>query len=570
MSREALLRQRRLQGLAAATARAMAGDAGLHFRGSRFYCAKRPVPIHAPHLQSTAEPGKFPALRALVDAVALRMQNSDASLHRALLPSRPVARAIFELLEQIRVESLVAPHMLGQQQNLWQQFSKWLDAFHHARHTESHVGLLLFTVAALAWTRLNVLPLDEAIDGVIESTRANLSPVIGAPLARLKRHRLNQRAYAVSALEIARVVDDLISRERITRNADENTDSPEEEITLAAFAFNFDEDNGGDEDGLIRVVAGNNRVVTEAVPDYRVYTRAYDVEALAGNLVRAAELKIWRQRMDTLVREQAVNVPGLARRLLAVLATRRPQGWNFGEEAGVIDGARLAQLVATPTEGRIFKQVHEPPQVDCSVSFLIDCSGSMKTHIESVAVLVDTLARALELIGAKSEILGYTTAAWNGGRALKDWLQAGKPAQPGRLNERSHLIFKSADQAWRHARPSIAALLKPELFREGIDGEAVEWASSRLLAGGRVRKILIVISDGCPMDGATQKANDRHYLDHHLREVVDNSRAAGVRLLGIGVGLDLSLYYRRSIDFDTSRKWDGGLFAALLGALAFS
>jgi len=181
------------------------------------------------------------------------------------------------------------------------------------------------------------------------------------------------------------------------------------------------------------------------------------------------------------------------------------------------------------------------------LAFLIDCSGSMREHAGVIAALVDTTARALESVDVPCEILGFTTGAWHGGRAMRDWQRAGRPPRAGRLNERCHLVFKSADTRWRRARPGVAALLEGTLFREGLDGEAVDWACARLLARPERRRVLVVISDGCPMDGATALANDAHYLEAHLREVVARRELQGrVRIGALGVGLDLSGFYSRT------------------------
>jgi len=189
----------------------------------------------------------------------------------------------------------------------------------------------------------------------------------------------------------------------------------------------------------------------------------------------------------------------------------------------------------------------------------------MKAHIEPVATMIDVLSRALDQAGVTSEVLGFTTAAWNGGRARLDWLARGRPRHPGRLSEASHLIFKDAATSWRRARGDIAALFKADLFREGVDGEALDWACARLVARAEARRILIVVSDGSPMDSATAQANDPFYLDNHLKDVVARHEAArDVEVLGLGVGLDLSPYYRRSLALDLSAPPDMAVFGEIV------
>lgn len=204
------------------------------------------------------------------------------------------------------------------------------------------------------------------------------------------------------------------------------------------------------------------------------------------------------------------------------------------------------------------------------VGFLIDCSGSMKAQAEPLTLLIDMLTRALDQAGVATEVLGFTTNAWNGGRARADWLARGRPQHPGRLNETCHMVFKDAQRSWRRARTDIAALLKADLFREGVDGEAVEWACARLHASGKARRILVVVSDGSPMDTATGQANDACYLDNHLKAVVARHEALrDVEVLGLGVGLDLSPYYRHTLALDLSQPVDMAMLdevAGLVGA----
>jgi cobaltochelatase CobT len=194
---------------------------------------------------------------------------------------------------------------------------------------------------------------------------------------------------------------------------------------------------------------------------------------------------------------------------------------------------------------------------------VLDCSGSMRRHLEAVTTLVDVLTRALDLAGITSEVLGFTTGAWNGGRALRDWRRAGRPPYPGRLNERLHVVVKDADVTWRRARIGIAGLLTENWYREALDGEAVSWACARMRSRPEPGKLLMVVSDGSPMDGATNLSNDPHYLDQHLREVVRREEANGdVRIHGLGLGLDLSPFYARSLAVDLSAGPDRATFRA--------
>jgi cobaltochelatase CobT len=222
-----------------------------------------------------------------------------------------------------------------------------------------------------------------------------------------------------------------------------------------------------------------------------------------------------------------------------------------GRSRAASTAGRLTQLIASPTERRLFRTERQEPKADCVLAFLLDCSGSMRQHAERIAPLVDTFARALDMAGVANEVLGFTTSAWNGGKASGSGVRAGRPTHPGRLNEALHIVFKDADTPWRRGRAGLAALFKGEMFKEGIDGEAVEWAVARLEARSEPHKLLVVVSDACPMDGATNLANDPNYLDHHLQDVVQRVEAAGrVRIHGLGVGLDLSPYYGRSQALD--------------------
>lgn len=556
--------QHRVDDLCAATIRAVSGKPGVHFQGRRLHRGDRPLAMGAPHLRPSLDVDDFGSFRGAADGMALRLTHSDDDLHRKLRPAEPVPRLVFEMLEQFRVESLAAATMPGVVHNLRHRHEQWSLAFHHAGHTESARGILLYTVAQICRSRVTGQPVVAETEDLLEATRFWLVPRLGHDLPDLRRHRGDQESYAGHALVIARVVGDLV------HDADEQDDGDTDESDRAAsrFPLFLDSDDEPDE-GFAKTDTGQSKVFEEADRGYRVFTTVYDTEHAAPDLIRPALLKEYRERLDRRIGEQGINVARLARQLRLLLTEPARAGWVGCQEEGHIDGGRLAQLVASPTERRLFRTERIEPVADCVVTFLIDCSGSMTEHSESVAVIVDVFARALELAGVRSEILGFTTGAWNGGRAFRDWRRAGRPRHPGRLNEVRHLVFKDAEQPYGRARPAIAGLLKADLFREGVDGEAVKWACGRMQGHPEDRRLLLVFSDGSPMDGATHLANDAHYLDNHLADVVQRHELDGAaEIYGVGVGLDLSPYYRRSHAVDLSGGVGNGVLGELFRMLA--
>ncbi|WP_104205077.1 cobaltochelatase CobT-related protein [Billgrantia saliphila] len=554
-------RQQRIEELCAASLRAMTGHLDLHYRGRRLYQGEARLPTHAPHLRIDPGQDDFADCRAVADGIALRLLHSDASLHRQCCPKDPVERLVFELLEQLRVETRTPDVMPGMADNLLHRFERWSRDFYRSGLTEGSIGLLLYTVAQMCWSRLHARPVLEETEDYIEGTRASLVGELGTALHGLRRQRLDQAAYAEHALAIARIVGERVRAERAQTEGDDEAAVQKDEVT-DAFALLLDfEDSNGDDGEIAAANTGRSKVFEDSAQAYHVFTTRFDREVAAGSLVRRALLREYRERLDQATVERGINLPRLARRLGSVLWEPRPDGWAFGEEEGRIDGRRLAQLVSSPTERRLFYREQVKLGTDCAVSLLIDCSGSMKHHIMPVTMMAESLIRALEMIGASTELLGFTTGAWNGGRTYQVWTRGGRPRRPGRLNEVCHMVFKDAEHSWRRARTDIAALLKPDLFREGIDGEAVEWACERLLARPETRRLLMVISDGCPADSATNLANDAYYLDNHLKEVVARrTREGQVEILGLGVGLDLSPFYRRCLATDMAQALDTHLF----------
>lgn len=533
-----------------------------YFRGSQLYRDQQRVPLYACHIQADLKNDSFKALRGVADSIHLRFIHCDEVLHHSLLPETKIERFLFEMLEQMRVDSLVPDVYTGMKSNLTARFAEWSMQYHHSGLTENNVGLLIYTIAQVVWSRLNNTTVLEETEDLLEATRAGISPIIGDDLYQLKKFRFDQTEYAKHALSLAAKFKQLIGDESDSENYDEQEDELEK-IDLPEFnlLFNFDDA----QEGISNASLGESKSWIESKQQYSVYNSEYDTTKMVTDFIRANLLDEYRQQLDLRIQHQGINIPMLARRLKQLFAIPEQDGWNFSQEQGYIDGRRLAQVITSPTERRIFKDHRYQPQADCVLSFLIDCSGSMKQHAINIAMLLDIFCRAADRAGIKTEILGFTTSSWSGGRPMQEWIKQGKPNNPGRMNEVSHLIFKTPDQTWRKSRPAIAALMKQDMFREGVDGEAIDWAAGRLLQGDENTKILTVISDGSPMDSATNIANDAYYLDNHLKQVISKyEHQAELSIFGLGVQLDLSSYYRNYTVLHMEERFSNATFNDIL------
>jgi len=543
--------QQRVRELRSASIRALSNQRDIHFRGAVLYRGRRPVPMPAPHLHP-------PADRGAADGVALRLRHHDPDVHAALVPERTASRLVFEMLEQFRVESLVPAPWRGARRNLTERFRDWSQGFEASRAVESESGLLLYTVAQVCRSRTTAEPITEQTEDLIEQVRIGLTRAIGPELALLRRNRHCQSVFGQHARNIAERVAELPQLQP--------QPGGEQDPRVAAFDWLFDAES--DDHTMPPRPGGPDRRRDGDGTEYRVFARTYDETCDMRSLARPAQLREYRDRLDRAIEASGVSARLLGRRLADLLAEPHDDGWEGGRDLGLVDGRRLAQLVANPNERSIFRAESVTTQTDAIVCLLVDCSGSMKALSEPVAVMVDVFARALELAGVDCEVLGFTTAAWNGGRVRRDWIRSGCPRNPGRLNEIRHLVIKSADETYRSARTAIAGLLKVDLYREGVDGEAVEWARDRLEARDAQRRILVVISDGSPMDCATSLANDRNYLDQHLREVL--AARSDVEVCAIGVGLDLSIYYGRYTALDLARGTTSEVLSQLVETIALA
>ncbi|MGG4603396.1 cobaltochelatase CobT-related protein [Paenalcaligenes sp. Me131] len=547
-----LREQRRVLELSAMVTRALADDPHVHIRQQLFFRENRPLVTLAPHLR-VHDSESLQHLRGVADSLALRLLHTQHALHQQLMPADAVSRLIFDWLEALRTESLAPESMPGMRHNLQQRFYFWSAGYYHARHTESELGIWLYTLAQMCWSRLNALPVYPETEDFIESTRASLTPVLGPLLYELRKHRTDQASYATYALRVAALVHHEVEAMQKAQSESGTDTEDDQEWDNFSLLLDFDGDEAAAYDEVLNDTTRSTAMTQE---QYQVFDNQYDKEEHLSELIRPELLNGYREQINQRISHQNLHINLLIQRLRRVLTQYSDPRWENDQESGYIDGARLSQIISNPNERRLFRQPTVAPHTPCSISFLVDCSGSMKHHAETVTLMVDILSRALEQAGAQTEVLGFSTHAWNGGRPFKRWMARQRPAHPGRLNEVSHRVFKAAKTPWKRANRDIVALMKLDYYREGIDGEAVQWACQRLQSLQSQRKILYVLSDGCPMDSATNLGNNEHYLENHLLQVLDSAAQQGIEVWGIGIGLDLSRLYTHSLIADFEHGLD--------------
>lgn len=553
------VRIRQVERHCAASVRALSGKPFAEYRRQLLFENGRGVSLHSPHLAVDVVNHSLARCRGVADAMALRLLCTDLELHRTLMPSGEMAALVFDILEQLRVESLAPPGLKGMRTNLDRAFDEWSLQSHVEGLTENEVGLLIYSITQVVRTRLSGNPLPEVVEGIIEATRLRFSPLIGPELASLRNLASDQQAYADVALIIASAVSTLAGA-AVNELLDQNIANTRQRLQLPR-------QHEADDRYVEGAAAGSGKTRSRdgEMIDYPVFCREYDRQINGADMYRLEQRTKLREQLDKLVAAQAVSIPGLAQRLKALFAIDQRSGWNFGEEEGYLDGRRLGQIVSNPACSRVFKQHKQSPHCDTVVTFLIDNSGSMKSQrFEAVAVMVDIFSRALDLAGVRSEILGFTTGGWTGGESMKAFRAAGMPNQPGRLNDRLHIVYKDADTSWSRARYSIASMLNTAHFREGLDGEALQWACQRLTVRNESRKCLVMISDGAPMDAATSHYNDPMFLDLHLKQVVRNLESDPViALRAIGIALDMGEFFSDSVALDLTGTLGNNVFRVL-------
>ena len=540
--------------------------------------------------------------RGQADSAALKVRHHDAALHARHVPRSAQARQVFNALEQTRCEVLGAQSMAGVAINLDAVLEARVASLGLERAADAEQAPPEILALLARETMLGQLPPPSAVKAM-RHWRAKLESAVGTDLVELSHCVRDQQAYARAMRELLRSLgftdeqadpqfDDSQEDDSDEEGADsalnegeageseeassESTEGMEmregasDEETEAADPDSLDLDSleFGDDDSETPGEAAWLPQPGRNVPDrdqYHAYCTDYDEIVEAAELCEADELVRLRAHLDQQLSHLQSVIGKLANRLQRRLLARQVRSWEFDLEEGYLDTARLARVVANPTHALSYKMEKETGFRDTVVSLLIDNSGSMRGRpIVVAAMSADILARTLERCGVKVEILGFTTRAWKGGQSRERWLADGKQPNAGRLNDLRHIIYKSADQPWRRARKSLGIMLREGLLKENIDGESLLWAHQRLIARPEQRRILMVISDGAPVDDSTLSVNPSNYLERHLRQAIAYiEHASAVELLAIGIGHDVTRYYQRAVTLVDAEQLGGAVMEQL-------
>ncbi len=525
--------------------------------------------------------------RGTADALALHRKYHDTGVHTKYAPPGDMARDLYEAMETARCEAMGARDMPGTAGNIdakigHEAMRRGYDQIKQASEAPLAVaaGYLIRHLATgrkMPGGAQNVMELwqgfiEDQAGGTLEGLQEKLSDQ--AAFARFARQIITDLGYGDQLGDDPDQIDedqeddaqdsaeeeqdpDSTGQDDSEEDAEANPEQSQDDSQDAAQAQvsmdeMADQELGEDTEmpeGEAPLEPPPPQPVSEADPAYKVYDTRFDEEISAEDLADPIELERLRAYLDQQLEPLKGAVSRLANKLMRRLQAQQNRSWEFDREEGILDVARLARVVANPTTPLSFKVEKDTEFRDTVVTLLLDNSGSMRGRpISIAAICADVLARTLERCNVKVEILGFTTRAWKGGQSREAWLNDGRPQQPGRLNDLRHIIYKSADAPWRRTRPNLGLMMKEGLLKENIDGEALEWAHRRMLMRREQRKILMVISDGAPVDDSTLSVNPANYLEKHLRDVIAMvERRKQVELLAIGIGHDVTRYYERAV-----------------------
>ena len=574
-----------------ATLRAIAENDDLEVTFGKGAAGLRGNSIHMPLPPIGGAESELNAVRGVGDELALKLRHHDDALHARLRPRPGPAQEMFTWVEDARVASIGAMRMEGVARNLEAALEAVCEQVAFDTVTAKTGAPLSVAVGLIVRERLTGRALPRSAENVARSWRDYVEERAGAHIQSLRECMLDQHEFADRCRSILKDLGfaaDLeepadLERDDQDERADEdsepgaeltpedvtlNKDSPGDEVgegATAAKEADLDLDpadlgtDNDPEEAPRQIMDERGRIRVNV--NYKPFSAAFDEVARAEDLCEPDDLSRLRKLLDQQLLPLRHATAKLANRLQRKLLAKQNRAWEFDLDEGILDTSRLPQVVVDPMSPLAFKQEKQVDFRDTVVSLLIDSSGSMRGRsITIAAVCGDILGRTLERCSVRVEILGFTTRAWRGGQSREAWINAGKPPNPGRLNDLRHIVYKAADDPWRHARRNLGLMMREELLKENIDGEALIWAHNRLAARAEQRKVLMVISDGLPVDNSTLLVNPSSYLEQHLKYAIDTiEKRSAVELIAIGIGHDVTHHYKRAVTVTDAEQLGGAL-----------
>lgn len=536
------------------------------------------------------------SLRGHSDLLSYYLKHHSASLHHQLsLEVNSIYQPIFDTAERIRIESIAINELNGVASNIEHNIKTHYDDL--VLYGEE--AIIQYAVSAVIRHYVSDRNYHETMQKLIKDYGLALTKPSEDSCSQLKEHLYNQNAYGLLIQNIIKELE-LSSSEAMTQNVQppapepdpqhneaqdnasvsngsetvEPSDMGEEqhnETRLGGLSDDRSESNESLNDSDLQLneyeypYHHNSNNTADNSNDYNIYTKQYDEIIHAESMCSYEELKQLRTQLDRKLSQVKDVTKRAANKLQMKLMAQQLRSWNFAQEEGVLDNGRLANIIIDPNYPYLYKNEKQIEHIDTVVTLLIDNSGSMRGRPITIAALsADMLARTLEKCGIKVEILGFTSCDWKGGKSRKLWMQQGKPKHPGRLNDLRHIIYKSADTPLRKAQKNLGLMLREGILKENIDGEALLWASERLLTRSEKRKILMVISDGAPVDDSTLSSNSSSYLEQHLVHAIHSIETSPyIELLAIGIGHDVTRYYKRAVTIREAEQLGNTMFREL-------
>lgn len=542
--------------------------------------------------------------RGFADSFALKLRHHSEGVHEKSAPPEPIARACYDAVEQVRYEALGTTQYAGIRANLDAAVELRTASDPIVRADNAEDVPLPTALSLMLREALTGEAIPERARKGVDMVREHIEARTGGDMEALAESLDDQASFQRLALDMLRHLDLTLPQDAPDQGGEdgdeEDGETPEDEdgadeqdegdaepqaTEMAGETAEGEADGEAEEDteGEQEMGEGDpsdegeegmqpvrpNRPWTDDPLDfnYRPYTEAFDEVIEASELCDREELERLRTYLDSQLAGLQGIVTRLANRLQRRLMAQQNRSWDFDQEEGMLDAARLARVVISPGHSLSYKSERETQFKDTVVTLLIDNSGSMRGRPISIAAIsADIMARTLERCGVKTEILGFTTRAWKGGQSREAWLADGRPAEPGRLNDLRHIVYKQADEPWRRARRNLGLMMREGLLKENIDGEALLWAHDRLLRRPEDRRILMVISDGAPVDDSTLSVNQAGYLESHLRKVIGwIEKQSPVQLVAIGIGHDVTRYYKRAVTIMDVEQLGGTIIEQLAG-----